>query len=339
MPESLDDWREFFRRTDADVFELIDNAIAVAALDRPDDFQSRRVRIMESLYSGETGRHMAGNQVGSCNAPSKESKAGGDGRGDVEQDVVDMDKESCCSFGEAEASASEMDEQSQVVGEVLRIKQVLDNSRHESASALCESLRRLWSMAITLDILERTKIGTSVNSLRRNCGSKQIAQLADSITLQWKAMVDGDGNPWKIREKNSAIQKPKQQQQQQLGVVKPDISLQTGSWTAPSNKIAAEKFDKERKARPEKLYEVAVHNRQLTSQKDKLEYLQEVAMEIKSEAAKRRTQERYPQEGNAKKQQAIQVLDSPRLLKQAASDKAQCSSTEKSHKQRTNGEC
>ncbi|XP_056171315.1 probable mediator of RNA polymerase II transcription subunit 26a [Syzygium oleosum] len=175
MPESLDDWREFFRRTDADVFELIDSAIAVAALDRPDDFQLRRVRIMESLYSGETGRHAAGNQVGSCDAPSKESKAGGDGRGDVEQDVVDMDKESCCSFGEAEASAGEVDEQSQVVGEVLRIKQ--------SALALCESLRRLWSMAITLDILERTKIGISVNSLRRNCGSKQIAQLADSITV------------------------------------------------------------------------------------------------------------------------------------------------------------
>lgn len=86
---------------------------------------------MESLYSGETGRHMAGNQVGSCDAPSKESKAGGDGRGDVEQDVVDMDKESCCSFGEAETSAGQVDEQSQVVGEVLRIKQVLDNSRHE----------------------------------------------------------------------------------------------------------------------------------------------------------------------------------------------------------------
>lgn len=106
--------------------------------------------------------------------------------------------------------------------------------------------------------------------------------------------------------------------------MKPDRSSQTGSWTAPSDKIAAEKFDKERKARPEKPYEVAVHNRQLTSQKDvsrngkfwvfglslqqetnyislftqKLKYLQEVAMEIKSEAAKRRTQERYPQEGN-----------------------------------------
>ncbi|XP_056171324.1 uncharacterized protein LOC115683347 [Syzygium oleosum] len=148
-------------------------------------------------------------------------------------------------------------------------------------------------------------------------------------------MVDGDGNPWKIRETNSAIQKPKQQQ---LGVVKPGRSSQTGSRTAPSDEIAAEKFDKERKARPEKPYEVAMHNRQLTSQKDKLKYLQEVAMEIKSEAAKRRTQERYPQEGNAKKQQAIQVSDSPHLPKQVASDKAQCSSTEKSHKQRTKGE-
>ncbi|XP_039156319.1 probable mediator of RNA polymerase II transcription subunit 26b [Eucalyptus grandis] len=172
MSKSLDYWRAFFRGTNADVFEFIDNAIAVAAHDLPDDFRSRRGRIMERLYSCETGRH----------APSEESEANGDSGVDVEQEAVGMDKESCCSCGEARAFADETDERSRVFGEVLRIKQVLDKSRLEqSASALCESLRRLQSMAITLDILETTKIGISVNSLRRNCRSKQIAQLAHGI--------------------------------------------------------------------------------------------------------------------------------------------------------------
>ncbi|XP_030526027.2 probable mediator of RNA polymerase II transcription subunit 26b [Rhodamnia argentea] len=255
MPESLDDWREFFRRTNADVFELIDNAIVVAALDCLDDFRSQRGWIMERLYTCKAGWHAAGDEVGSCDAASKESMASSNGRGEVEQDVVDTDEESCDSFREAEAFTDEIDEQSRVVGEVLRIKQVLDNSRLESTSVLCESLRSLRSMAITLDTLETTKIGISVNSLSRNCRSKQIAQFTHSITGQWKAMVDADGNPCNIREKNFAIQKPKQQ----LGVVKPNRSSQT----TPSNKIAAEKFDKERK---------------------------EVAIEIKFEAAERRIQ-------------------------------------------------
>lgn len=131
MPESLDEWREFFRRTNADVFKLIDNAIAVAALDCPDDFRSQRGRIMERLYSCKAERHTAGDQVGSCDAASKESVASSDGRGDDEQDVVDMDEESCDSFGEAEAFTDEIDEQSRVVREVMRIKQVLDNNRLE----------------------------------------------------------------------------------------------------------------------------------------------------------------------------------------------------------------
>ncbi|KAL3715704.1 hypothetical protein ACJRO7_007444 [Eucalyptus globulus] len=325
MSKSLDYWRAFFRGTNADVFEFIDNAIAVAAHDLPDDFRSRRGRIMERLYSCETGRH----------APSEESEANGDSGVDVEQEAVGMDKESCCSCGEARAFADETDERSRVFGEVLRIKQVLDKSRLESASALSESLRRLQSMAITLDILETTKIGISVNNLRRNCRSKQIAQLAHGIIGQWKAMVDPDGNPCNIREKNSAIQKPTQQ----LRVVKPNGSSQSDLRTTPPDEIMLEKFDKERKARLEKPNKVAVcSKRQLAGQKDKLKFLQEVAIEIKFEAAKRRIQERYQREANAKKQRAIQDLNLPHLPKQAASDMTRHSTTERSHKQQTNGQ-
>ncbi|KAF8007006.1 hypothetical protein BT93_K1109 [Corymbia citriodora subsp. variegata] len=180
---------------------------------------------MERLYSCNTGRH----------GPSEES----DGVVDVEQEDA---------FREAEAVADEIDGRSRVVAEVLRIKHVLDNSRLELASALCELLRRLQSMAITLEILETTKIRISVDSLRRSCRSKQITQLADSI----------------IGEKNLANQKRKRQ----LWFVTPNRSSQTDSRTTPSDNIAVENFDEERKVQLGKPNEVDVRNRQLADQKD-----------------------------------------------------------------------
>ncbi|XP_039158427.1 uncharacterized protein LOC104427442 [Eucalyptus grandis] len=78
-------------------------------------------------------------------------------------------------------------------------------------------------------------------------------------------MVDPDGNPCNIREKNSAIQKPKQK----LQVVKPNGSAQSDSRTTPPDEITSEKFDKERNAQLEKPNKVAVcSKRRLAGQKD-----------------------------------------------------------------------
>ncbi|KAI3421578.1 uncharacterized protein J3R85_012083 [Psidium guajava] len=208
MGESIDVWREFFRTTaGTDVFEFIDKAIAIAALDRPKDFLSRRDRIAERLFSCE----MIG-AGGDCTTSSKESKADSN-TGNVAREVVNVKY----GPGEAETFSDDIEETSQEVGEVLRIKRVLDNSRHESDSALLESLRRLRSMTITMDILKKTKIGISVNSLQRNCKSKQIAQLAHNITMGWKALVEencrgtegaadpcdvGDGPTYSVKNQN-----------------------------------------------------------------------------------------------------------------------------------------
>ncbi|XP_039156287.1 probable mediator of RNA polymerase II transcription subunit 26b [Eucalyptus grandis] len=148
MGESLDDWREFFRTTVTDVFEFIDKAITIAALDCPQDFLSQRGRIAEQLFSCGTAR-----DGGDSAAESKESKANGD-TGNAASSVGSIKY----GDGEAESFGNDIEEASLVVCEVLRIKQ-------------------------------KTKIGISVNSLRRNCGSKLIAQLAHDNTMRWKAMV------------------------------------------------------------------------------------------------------------------------------------------------------
>ncbi|KAL3715680.1 hypothetical protein ACJRO7_007420 [Eucalyptus globulus] len=274
MGESLDDWREFFRTTVTNVFEFINKAITIATLDRPQDFLSQRGHIVEQLFSCGTAR-----DGGDCAAESKESKANGD-TGNAASSVGSIKY----GHGKAEAFGNNIEETSLVVCEVLRIKQVLDNCRHESESALLESLRRLRSMTIAINTLKKTKIGISVNSLRRNCGSKLIAQLAHDITMRWKAMVEeicrstedvadpcnvGDRTTSSIKNQKN-IRKPGQEEydfsqagslanrnrrlnvNQHRGTVKPNMSSNADLRTIPTSEIASRKFEKERMLRSQK---------------------------------------------------------------------------------------
>ncbi|KAL2925693.1 putative mediator of RNA polymerase II transcription subunit 26b [Bienertia sinuspersici] len=91
--------------------------------------------------------------------------------------------------GDAEALTAEIDEAKELVEEVLRIKDLLLNSEDESDSVLFESLRRLQSMALNVDILKTTEIGKAVNGIRRH-SSKEIRHLARSLIDGWKVIVD-----------------------------------------------------------------------------------------------------------------------------------------------------
>ncbi|KAF8007010.1 hypothetical protein BT93_K1113 [Corymbia citriodora subsp. variegata] len=200
MGGSLDDWIEFFRTMDMKIFEFIDAAVTIAALDRPGDFRLQRDSIAERLYSTTATQSP---RLG-CDDPPASLHGGDDcvrvGKGikrirderrvDVERDRVDMNPESYVDYGGAEAFSDEIDIQSLVVREVLRIKQVLDNSQRESDSVLYESLRKLQLMTLSTDILEKTKIRITLNCLRRKDVSTRIAQLAHNIIMGWKAMFE-----------------------------------------------------------------------------------------------------------------------------------------------------
>ncbi|XP_056171471.1 probable mediator of RNA polymerase II transcription subunit 26b [Syzygium oleosum] len=333
MGESIDVWREFFRTTGTDVFEFIDKAITIAALDWPEDFPLRRGRIAERLLSRETTR-----EGGDCAASSRESKANR-GQGNAASNAVSIEYR----HGEAEAFSGHIKDTSQVVCEVLRIKQVLDNSRHESDSVLLESLRRLRSMTITLDTLKKTKIGISVNNLRRNRGSNQIAQLAHDITMGWKAMVkeiyrgtEDVAGPCNIRDGTTSsvknqknIRKPGQEQydfnqagslanrnrRQKLKrrqcVVKPNTSTNANSRTIPPSEIASWKFEKERMLQLQNSNgSVAGGKRPLACQRDKIKSSNKVVAEMNHEATRR------------KRRRIVQVLDLCDHPKMAASRKA-----------------
>ncbi|KAJ8770370.1 hypothetical protein K2173_014983 [Erythroxylum novogranatense] len=227
--ESLDYWRNYFRAANSDIFGIIDYAITVAASDCPKDFRLRRDRIAERLFTcrltrcsgcdrvelavpdhdsdGESDRCKIRDGVsdddddndddieidieGGCEfedgSGSKESKVNSCNNGEV--NVNDYQLVSNYGYEEAEALTDEIEEESQIVGEVLRIKNILLGSKDESDSVLFESLRKLELMALTVDILKATEIGKAVNVLRRH-GSTQIRLLARTLINGWKVLVD-----------------------------------------------------------------------------------------------------------------------------------------------------
>ncbi|GAB2267115.1 hypothetical protein Dimus_002100 [Dionaea muscipula] len=203
---ALDRWRDYFRSANSEIFDIIEKAIMVAASDCPKELRARRDRIAELLFSchAMSLRPRCDDSAGLVVTPedddvgfksdfgdglgSKESKSNSS-RDDDQVELNGNQLVSNFSFGQAEALTDEIDEENQIVGEVLRIKQVLQDFPNESDSVLFDSLRRLELMDVNYDILRVTEIGKAVKSLRK-CESKEIRQLAKKLIEGWKIMVD-----------------------------------------------------------------------------------------------------------------------------------------------------
>ncbi|XP_074590711.1 putative mediator of RNA polymerase II transcription subunit 26b [Curcuma longa] len=192
-------WRKFFRSADSDIFDVIEQAIVVAASDYPEELRSRRDRIVEKFFTALLPRCFACDRVEPQGAEAEE------GRGSVKR-VVAVEKDSkvdSCNddpdfshrlvsnytFDEAEALTEEIEEEGQTLEEVRRIKELLSNHQDESDNILFESLRRLQLMELTVDVLKVTEIGRAVNLLRKH-DSKQIRHIVRTLIDGWKVLVD-----------------------------------------------------------------------------------------------------------------------------------------------------
>ncbi|KAF8081146.1 hypothetical protein N665_0903s0027 [Sinapis alba] len=160
--DSLDNWRDYFRRGDSDIFEIINHAIIVAAADFPKEFKSRRDGIAQVLFSSNVSRCIGCGHVAKLN---DRDDSGGD-----EEDETKLNN-------------------NQIVDEVMRIKDILLNKEEESNSVLLHSLRKLESMSLSVDLLKDTEIGKAVNGLQRH-GSDKIRELAKTLFEEWKELVD-----------------------------------------------------------------------------------------------------------------------------------------------------
>ncbi|KAL6988061.1 hypothetical protein U1Q18_013808 [Sarracenia purpurea var. burkii] len=290
MRGNLDNWRKFFGFSPSNIFDIIDNAILVAASDDPREFNLRKHGIAKALISpaltpldfahcsvsqlcltkffdgmhddgsdpidhqnsgefknmknpiplmgkqnvpkpkqpilpvqGELdipGMDKKGEQVrkrrrlikkqtaaAKPNKPSntqsgaarlsrvneeqKEKGSSTETRLHQKSDKAIIQKKPLLTPVQSSFSLNKEEEQSQIIvkKKILTIKEVLDNSQHESDSIVYDSLRKLQLMTLSMDILEATQIGRSVSALR-NHESKPICHLAKTLVKVWKEIVD-----------------------------------------------------------------------------------------------------------------------------------------------------
>ncbi|OIS97750.1 PREDICTED: probable mediator of RNA polymerase II transcription subunit 26b [Nicotiana attenuata] len=200
---TLNKWRDYFETANSDIFNVIEYAVMVAAVDYPKEFKLRRDRIAELLFTCKVIRCFGCDKVelalpnaandddkvfvsefGGCDV--KESKSS---RGDDQIGMNVNQKISNYSYDEAEALTDEIEQESKIVEEVLRIKEIIDNFHDESDSDIYECLRRLQLMALSVETLKATEIGKSVNALRKH-SSNNIRHLARTLVEDWKVVVE-----------------------------------------------------------------------------------------------------------------------------------------------------
>lgn len=133
---SLDYWRNYFRAASSDIFDIIDHAIMVAASDCPKEFKLKRDGIAERLFSCKLAHCLGCDKVElvvSVDNENGEKGGGGGGGGNgVDHGEMNMNHHvSNYSYREAEALNDEIEEESQCVKEVLRIKEILLNRKEE----------------------------------------------------------------------------------------------------------------------------------------------------------------------------------------------------------------
>ncbi|KAL0383421.1 UNVERIFIED_CONTAM: putative mediator of RNA polymerase II transcription subunitb [Sesamum calycinum] len=334
---SLDKWREYFRSANSDIFDIIEHAILVAASDCPYDFKLKRDRIAERLFACKvtkcfgcerielavpTGdgveksedKYKSGIEAGGSK-DTKESKVNSSSRDDDDDDDDDDDHRevmemnvnqiSNYSYGDVDALTDEIEEESQFFGEVLRIKEILDNNEEESDTLLFDSLRKLQLMPLSVETLKATEIGKSVNSLRNS--SKEIRNLVRTLIEDWKVMVDSWVNATAaIAGAEIATESVKTSVvEEEEGL--PSPPLDEGAFFATPTSM---ELSQKQALRLSPIGLLVVNLDQADqSLRAKSNGNNEASVRMKLEAAKRKLQERYQEAENAKKQRTIQVVE------------------------------
>ncbi|PHT25914.1 hypothetical protein CQW23_34468 [Capsicum baccatum] len=175
--EKLSKWREYFVSSKTNIFEIIELAIIISAIDHPKEFKLKRDRVAQLLFSCKITRGNGCDKVEFV-VPNADK--------DVPNTVnVDVDDEE----EEPENSSDEEEEESRIIKEVLRNKSIIDDYRNETELSVYASLRELRKMDLTLETLKATGIGKSVNGLRKH-KSANIQNLAKKMVENWSEMVN-----------------------------------------------------------------------------------------------------------------------------------------------------
>ncbi|KAB1256637.1 Transcription elongation factor A protein 1 [Camelus dromedarius] len=92
--------------------------------------------------------------------------------------------------------------------EVVRIAKKMDKRwQKKNAAGALDLLKELKNIPMTLELLQSTRIGMSVNAIRKQSTDEEVTSLAKSLIKSWKKLLDGpstDKDP-EEKKKDTAI--------------------------------------------------------------------------------------------------------------------------------------
>uniref|UniRef100_A0A8C2STJ2 Transcription elongation factor n=1 Tax=Coturnix japonica TaxID=93934 RepID=A0A8C2STJ2_COTJA len=90
--------------------------------------------------------------------------------------------------------------------EIVRIAKRLDKMvAKKNADGAMDLLKELKSMPMTLDLLQSTRIGMSVNALRKQSTDEEVIALAKSLIKSWKKLLDASEEKSEEKKKNLSL--------------------------------------------------------------------------------------------------------------------------------------
>lgn len=326
----LEDFRSILKTAGVDVWTFIDTAILVASLDYATELKERRDKIVERLYATCIASRCRncdfGNGVVDVNkeisrgqhdevkaaqqaSPSTPHSVNGDDDIDIENDNDIIDP-----YG-----GLFDDEQKRI----LEIKEHLEDP-DQSEDALIDLLQSLADMDITFKALKETDIGRHVNQLRKH-SSNDVRKLVKHLVRKWKDIVDewvklnqpGELASSAMMDGDSPQQKIPQNGNHQVPDFAYSPNPHNGSSGSDKNNSEPERKSKQaplpRKEAlssrpPQSASPAAPHSVQRPrEQKESRESTFDADSRLAS--ARKRLQENYKREENAKRQRTIQVMD------------------------------
>lgn len=129
---SLDEWKAFFRRVNADIFEVIEGAILVARAECPSELVTRRHEIIDTLYLGMESNYQR-TQTPKGIAEDRESnnigirEETGHNKMVIDEPAETNESRTGTKLENLNSDSKLLEEESKIVGEVMRIKGVLTN--------------------------------------------------------------------------------------------------------------------------------------------------------------------------------------------------------------------
>uniref|UniRef100_A0A2D4H0R1 Transcription elongation factor n=1 Tax=Micrurus corallinus TaxID=54390 RepID=A0A2D4H0R1_MICCO len=83
---------------------------------------------------------------------------------------------------------------------IFKNQEQLSKIRQDKGGAL-DLLKELKNMPMTLELLQSTRIGMSVNAIRKQSTDEEVTSLAKSLIKSWKKLLDGPSNDKESEDK------------------------------------------------------------------------------------------------------------------------------------------